>query len=197
MKRMSEEEKKSPEVEEPLLPEEEPETEAKEEAPKSKKELKEQKKADAAIRELEKKNAELIEKVSAAEDSRLRLAAEYDNYRRRTQKEREKIYNDAFADAILGILPIIDNLDRALSFGESEESRKGMEMIIKAANDALEKMGVKEIEALGKTFDPALHNAVMHTADETKGEGEITAVLQKGYTLGDKVIRFAMVSVAN
>ena len=81
--------------------------------------------------------------MSAAEDSRLRLAAEYDNYRRRTQKEREKIYNDAFADAILGILPIIDNLDRALSFGESEESRKGMEMIIKAANDALEKMGVK------------------------------------------------------
>lgn len=177
----------------------EPVTEEKEktEPPKSRKEQKEQKKAEAAIREFEKKNAELTEKLQAAEDGRLRLAAEYDNYRRRTQKEREKIYSDAFADAVLEILPIIDNLDRALAYGESEESRKGMEMILKAAQETLEKMGVKEIEALGKAFDPAVHNAVMHTEDESKGEGEIVAVLQKGYQLGDRVIRFAMVSVAN
>ena len=190
---MSEEIKK-PEGETAEEPKAEQAETKKDSAGKTKKELK---KAESEILALKEKNEELEKKLSEAEDGKLRLAAEYDNYRRRTQKEREALYNDAFADAVNGILPVIDNLDYALQYGGSEEARKGIEMIIKAANDALAKMGVTEIEALGKTFDPEVHNAVMHTEDETKGESEITAVLQKGYKLGDKVIRFAMVSVAN
>ena len=181
--------------EEIKTPETEVETEVKE-TKKETKSKKEQRKQEAEIKALTEKTAELEKKLAESEDSKLRLAAEYDNYRRRTQKEREMIYNDAFSDAVSGILPVIDNLDYALQFG-SEEEKKGIEMIIKNANDALAKMGVAEIESLGKTFDPNLHNAVMHVEDETKGEGEIVQVLQKGYKIGEKVIRFAMVSVAN
>ena len=182
--------------EETKVPETEAES-AEKEVKKETKGKKEVKKFEAEIKTLTEKNAELEKKLAESEDSKLRLAAEYDNYRRRTQKEREALYNDAFADAVNGILPIIDNLDYALQFGASEEEKKGIELIIKNANEALAKMGVTEIEALGKTFDPNLHNAVMHSEDETKGESEIVQVLQKGYKLGEKVIRFAMVSVAN
>ena len=177
-----------------------PEAEAAEEtaeAKDTKKGKKEAKKLEAEVKALAEKNAELEKKLADSEDAKLRLAAEYDNYRRRTQKEREALYNDAFSDAVSGILPIIDNLDYALQYGASEEEKKGIELIIKNASEALAKMGVTEIEALGTTFDPNVHNAVMHVEDETKGESEIVQVLQKGYKIGDKVIRFAMVSVAN
>ena len=177
-----------------------PETEAAEEIAEvkdTKKGKKEAKKLEAEIKALGEKNEELEKKLADTEDAKLRLAAEYDNYRRRTQKEREALYNDAFADAVSGILPIIDNLDYALQYGASEEEKKGIELIIKNAGEALAKMGVTEIEALGCTFDPNVHNAVMHVEDEAKGESEIVQVLQKGYKIGDKVIRFAMVSVAN
>ncbi len=158
---------------------------------------KELRKLEISLKDAQKENEELKKKLETSEDIKLRVTAEYDNFRRRTLKEKEGIYADAYSDAVLSILPIIDNLELALKFGESDESRKGMEMIIKSAKETLEKMGVTEIEALGKTFDPNLHNAVMHTDDETKGENEIVQVLQKGYKLGDKVIRFAMVAVAN
>ncbi len=158
---------------------------------------KELRKLEISLKDAQKENEELKKKLETSEDIKLRVTAEYDNFRRRTLKEKEGIYADAYSDAVLSILPIIDNLELALKFGESEESRKGMEMIIKSAKETLEKMGVTEIEALGKTFDPNMHNAVMHTDDETKGENEIVQVLQKGYKLGDKVIRFAMVAVAN
>jgi len=170
------------------------EKESKKDAAKVKKE---NKKSEAEIKALNEKIEELELKLAESEDAKLRIAAEYDNYRRRTQKERENLYNDAFSDAVTGILPIIDTLDYALQYQANEESRKGIEMIIKNAAEALAKMGVTEIEALGKTFDPNLHNAVMHVEDETKGESEVVTVLQKGYKIGDKVIRFAMVSVAN
>ncbi len=180
-----------------------PETEAAEETAEVKetkkdaKGKKEVKKLEAEVKALAEKNEALEKKLADTEDAKLRLAAEYDNYRRRTQKEREALYNDAFADAVSGILPIIDNLDYALQYGASEEEKKGIELIIKNAGEALAKMGITEIEALGATFDPNVHNAVMHVEDETKGESEIVQVLQKGYKIGDKVIRFAMVSVAN
>lgn len=131
-------------------------------------------------------------------DKYLRMAAEYDNFRRRSAKEREGIYADAVSDVVLALLPVLDNLERASKFGaDTANVAKGVEMTIKTFGDALHKLGVKEIDAQGKTFDPNLHNAVMHVEDETHGEGEIMEVLQKGFIKGDKVIRYAMVTVAN
>ena len=136
--------------------------------------------------------------LKAEKDRYLRLAAEYDNYRKRSAKERESIYQDVRADTVTKFLPVYDNLARALGQATCDEAyRKGVEMIMTQLRDILSRMGVTEIEALGQKFDPALHNAVMHEQDETKGEGEIVQELQKGFKMGDKVIRFAMVKVAN
>lgn len=136
--------------------------------------------------------------LKAEKDRYLRLAAEYDNYRKRSAKERESIYQDVRADTVTKFLPVYDNLARALGQATCDEAyRKGVEMIMTQLRDILSRMGVTEIEALGQKFDPALHNAVMHEEDETKGEGEIVQELQKGFKMGDKVIRFAMVKVAN
>ena len=144
------------------------------------------------------KTAELEAQLAAANDRYLRLAAEYDNFRRRSQKEKDALYSDIRADTIQKFLPIYDNLERALKQGTEDEAyRKGVEMIMAQMNTTLEKLGVTVIESLGQTFDPALHNAVMHVDDEEKGENEIVEVFQKGFKLGDKVIRFAMVKVAN
>ena len=126
------------------------------------------------------------------------LKAEYDNYRKRSAKERESIYQDVRADTVTKFLPVYDNLARALEQATCDEAyRKGVEMIMAQLRDILSRMGVTEIESLGQKFDPALHNAVMHEEDETKGEGEIVQELQRGFKMGDKVIRFAMVKVAN
>ena len=137
-------------------------------------------------------------KLAAEHDRYLRLAAEYDNYRKRSNRERESIYSDVRADTVTQFLPVYDNLARALEQSTADEAyRKGVELIMTQFKDILGRMGVTEIEALGRKFDPALHNAVMHDEDETKGEGEIVQELQKGFKLGDKVIRFAMVKVVN
>ncbi len=128
-------------------------------------------------------------------DKYLRTLAEYDNFRKRTVKEREMVYQDAYADAVKGIIPVVDNIERALEYAADENDKKGIELIVASVHTALEKMGVKEIET--KTFDPNLHNAVMHIDDPELGEGEIVEVFQKGYTFGDRVIRYAMVKVAN
>ena len=126
------------------------------------------------------------------------LCAEYDNFRRRSQKEREALYADIKADTVMKFLPVYDNLERALKQGTDDEAyRKGVEMIMNQFNATMEKLGVTEIDSLGQKFDPALHNAVMHVDDEEKGENEIVEVFQKGFKIGDKVIRFAMVKVAN
>lgn len=131
-------------------------------------------------------------------DSYLRLAAEYDNYRKRSQKEKEGLYGDIKSDTVSKFLPVYDNLARALAQSTEDEAyRKGVEMIMNQFNTTLEKLGVSRIESLGQKFDPSLHNAVMHVDDEEKGENEIVEVFQEGFKYGEKVIRFAMVKVAN
>ena len=137
-------------------------------------------------------------KVQAEHDRYLRLAAEYDNYRKRSARERESIYSDVRADTVTKFLPVYDNLVRALEQSTADEAyRKGVEMIMTQFKDILSRLGVTEIESVGKTFDPALHNAVMHDVDEEQGENVIVQELQKGFMMGDKVIRFAMVKVIN
>ena len=139
----------------------------------------------------EKKSAEL-------KDQLLRTAAEYDNYRKRSQKERESLYADIKADTLLKFLPVYDNLERALAQPTADEAyRKGVEMIMTQFNETLKKLGITEIEAKGQSFDPNMHNAVMHIEDDSFGENEVVEVFQKGFRLGDKVVRFAMVKVAN
>ena len=145
--------------------------------------------------ELEKKEAEIKE----LNDKYTRLFAEYDNFRKRTAKEKEGIYADAYIDALTQILPVLDNLERAAAFenADADVLRKGLELTLKSFSETLEKMGVKEIEALGKEFDPNVHNAVMHVDDESVGESEVVEVFAKGYIRGDKVLRHSMVKVAN
>ena len=136
--------------------------------------------------------------VAQQEDKYLRLAAEYDNYRRRTTREKESIWNDAKAEAAVAFLPVYDNLERALKQETADEAyKKGVEMTMTQLKSVLEKLGITEIDALGKPFDPALHNAVMHVEDENFGENTVAEVFQAGFMLGEKVIRFAMVKVAN
>lgn len=150
--------------------------------------------ADPLLTELES----LKDQVAQQEDKYLRLAAEYDNYRRRTAKEKDSIWNDAKADAAVSFLPVYDNLERALKQETADEAfKKGVEMTMTQLKTVLEKLGITEIPALGETFDPNLHNAVMHVEDENFGENTICDVFQAGFQLGDKVIRFAMVKVAN
>ena len=140
------------------------------------------------IEELEKKNYDLNDKY-------LRVVAEYDNFRKRSLKERDGIYAEAYVDAVKEILPIVDNMERAEAYLGEDSSAEGVKMIMNAIHQALTKMGVSEIET--KAFDPNYHNAVMHIDDESYGENEIVEVFQKGYKYKDKVIRYAMVKVAN
>ena len=146
---------------------------------------------------------ELLEKIAALEaeikekdDKYLRMAAEYDNFRRRSREEREAAYGSAMADTITELLPIIDNLERAASF-EGDKVAEGLKMISASVGTVLEKLGVETFGAPGDTFDPNLHNAVMHEESDDHGEGEIIDVFQKGYKKGNRIIRFAMVRSAN
>ena len=174
-----------------------PEEQSEPEEKSSRSDKKKLKKAEAQIAELEKQLEESKEELAAANDKYMRMIAEYDNYRRRTAKEKDGIYADAYADALGGILPILDNLERAVGVGEAEALQKGLAMTLKGAEDALAKMGVTAFGEKGETFDPEKHNAVMHIEDDRYGEGEITEVYQKGYAKGDRILRFAMVIVAN
>ena len=172
-----------------------PETAAGEAAATEKTEKKKTKKTDPEVRELKKKLEAAQAAADAANEKYLRMMAEYDNFRKRTAKEKEGVYADAYSDCIENILPVLDNLARAAGSDNFEAVKKGLEMTVKAFEDALNKMGITEIET--KTFDPNLHNAVMHVEDDAYGEGEIVEVFQKGYRKGDKIIRYAMVKVAN
>lgn len=152
----------------------------------------------AKLLEAEAKSEKAEAEAAEANDKYLRLAAEYDNYRRRTQKEREALYTDAFADAVTALLPIIDNLDRAVAFAtDDSELAKGILMLKKQTDEVLAKLKVEEIASYGEQFDPALHNAIMHEEDENSPENTVSATLQKGYRIGDKVIRYALVKVVN
>ena len=166
-------------------------------AEKKEPEKEEPKKAEPKKEEA-KKEPTAEDKLRDANDRYLRLMAEYDNFRKRSQKEREAIYGDIKADTVTKFLPVYDNLVRALANSTEDEAyRKGVEMIMTQFDETLKKLGVTEIDSVGKKFDPNLHNAVMHVDDETKGENEVVEVFQQGFMLGDKVIRFAMVKVAN
>ncbi len=136
--------------------------------------------------------------LAEAADKYLRLAAEYDNYRKRTVKEKESAWSEARAQTVAAFLPVYDNLERALKQETSDEAyKKGVEMTMKGLQDALAGLGVELIPALGETFDPNRHNAVMHCDDPEAGESTIVEVFQQGFLCGDKVIRFSMVRVAN
>jgi molecular chaperone GrpE len=160
------------------------------------KDTKKNKKENKKIEELESEIAKLKEELEAANDKYLRMYAEYENFRRRSQSEKDGIYSDACSDTITAILPVIDNLEMALKYtSDAENVVKGVDMTLTQFKDCLSSLGVTEIEC--KTFDPNFHNAVFHVEDENYGEGEIVEVFCKGYKKGNKIIRYAMVKVAN
>ena len=182
----------------PAAEEEKTEEVPEQEAPKSDKDRKKEEKKAKKEKKEEPKEPDLKAELNGANDRYLRLLAEYDNFRKRSEKEKAVRYDDGKTDAVTKFLPVYDNLARALAQSTEDEAyRKGVEMILSQFCATLEKLGVKKIESLGEVFDPNLHNAVMHVDDEEKGENEIVEVFQKGFKLGDKVIRFAMVKVAN
>ncbi len=158
---------------------------------------KKSKKADQRVAELEKKLSESEEATAELNDKYMRMAAEYDNFRKRSAKEKEGIYADAYADALVSILPIIDNLERAVGVEGADAVAKGLEMTLKGAEEALAKMGIEAFGAAGDVFDANIHNAMMMVDDENAESGNIVTVFQKGYKKGDKIIRYAMVTVAN
>ena len=174
--------------------------EAAETEPAEKIDGKAKKKEKKLENEIEALKAEIAKKDAEAKEQNekyLRVVAEYDNFRKRSKAEREGVYADACADVIGALLPVYDNIERAAAYtdADAEKLAEGIRLTVKSFDEALKKLGVTEIEA--KTFDPSLHNAVMHVEDETKGDGEIIEVFQKGYKKGDKVIRYAMVKSAN
>ncbi len=140
-----------------------------------------------------------VKQLETTKDQLARLAAEYDNYRKRTAKEKETLYQDAKADTIKEFLAVYDNLERAAAApgGEDDPHKKGLEMIFTQYKELLKKLGVAEIEAQGQPFDPERHAAVMHVDDENLGENEVAQVFQAGFLMGDRVIRHAVVQVAN
>ena len=161
-----------------------------------KEQKKKQRKLEADLVEAEKKLAEKEAELAEHSDRYLRLAAEYDNFRRRTAQEQERIYGDAYAAALSAMFPVVDNLERAAQYSDGESVAKGVAMILKSVEETLQKLGVTEIEALGKEFDPNFHEAVMQTPTNEHPENTIITELQKGYKLGDKVLRPALVNVA-
>ncbi len=193
---MSEDKKTHEPQQEPELKEEvKAEGKKAEEKPSDKKE---DKKEGKAAEEKKEEQSSPAEELKGANDRYLRLLAEYDNYRKRSQKEKDGLYADIKSDTVAKFLPVYDNLVRALAQSTEDEAyRRGVEMIMAQFNTTLEKLGATRIDCLGQKFDPSLHNAVMHVEDEEKGENEIVEVFQEGFMMGEKVIRFAMVKVAN
>ena len=197
------EETKLPDQEPQEAPQEEPKAEETagqaasqepEKAPKGKK-----KKGYTFTREQVEQMELAVKQLDSVKDQFVRLTAEYDNYRKRTAKEKETIYQDAQLDTIKAFLPVYDNLERAASAagGEDDPHKKGLEMIFHQYQEILSKLGVTEIPALGQPFDPERHNAVMHIDDENYGENVVAQVFQAGFMLGDRVLRHAIVQVAN
>ena len=198
---MSEESKRpeeTPETQGGEAPETEPKAEA--EAPKDEKKPKKKKEKTYTLTREQMEKAELAAKqLSSVTDQFTRLTAEYDNYRKRTAKEKETIYQDAKVDTVKAFLAVYDNLERAVATDADPDSphRKGLELIFSQFKEILKKLGVEEMEALGQPFDPQRHNAVMHIESEDFGENVVSQVFQAGFTLDGKVVRFAIVQVAN
>ena len=198
----------SEENKQPLEQEEVPETTAEEtqgapeaeEAEKVEKKPKKKKEKGYTFTREQVEQMELAAKqLESTKDQFVRLTAEYENYRKRTTKEKDNIYQDAKADTIKAFLDVYDNLERAAAAegGEDSPHKKGLEMIFAQYKEILKKLGVEEIPAKGQPFDPEKHNAVMHIDDESFGENEVAQVFQAGFQMGDKVIRYAIVQVAN
>lgn len=143
--------------------------------------------------------AELEKELAAAKEAHIRTLAEYDNFRKRSQREKEGTWLEAKASCLSELLPILDNFDRALGVSESdfESYKKGVEMIYQGLCETLKKLGVEAFGEEGDSFDPNFHSAVMHTDDESLGENVVAQVFSKGYKIGEKVLRPAMVKVAN
>ncbi len=198
---MSEESKRpeeTPETQGGEAPETEPKAEA--EAPKDEKKPKKKKEKTYTLTREQIEKAELAAKqLASVTDQFTRLTAEYDNYRKRTAKEKETIYQDAKVDTVKAFLAVYDNLERAVATDADPDSphRKGLELIFSQFKEILKKLGVEEMEALGQPFDPQRHNAVMHIESEDLGENVVSQVFQAGFTLDGKVVRFAIVQVAN
>lgn len=168
--------------------------------PKEKKEKKSEiKKLKSELEEAKKALEDERAKAEEINDKYLRLAAEYDNFRKRTQTERKNVYGEAVADTLGGLLPIIDNLQYAAKYsaGDAEKVAEGLNLILGKLPETLERMNIKAFGEQGETFDPNIHNAILHVDDENLGEGEIVEVLQQGYMYGERVLRYAMVKVAN
>lgn len=146
---------------------------------------------------LREKIAELEKEIKEKDDKYLRMAAEYDNFRRRSREEKDATYAAAECDTVSQLLPIIDNLERAALYDDEAKVKEGLVMIAKATAEVMTKLGCEEFGKVGDTFDPNIHNAVMHVEDDSFGEGEIVEVFQKGYRKGKHIIRFAMVKSAN
>jgi len=164
---------------------------------KSEKQLKEEnkkltKELDEAKAELEKTKSELAE----LNDKYMRMAAEYENFRKRSAKEKLDTYADAYGDALAVSMPVLDNLERAAAYTDGAQLVEGIKLIFKSAKESFEKIGVTEYGAPGEDFDPNLHNAVQQVESEEYEEGKIVAVYQKGYKKGDRILREAIVTVA-
>ena len=142
-------------------------------------------------------NAKLTAELAESRDKYLRMLAEYDNYRKRTAKEREGTYTEAVADTVAGILPVLDILEKASQYSEADKIAEGLALTVKQASALLAKLGIEETAAIGDPFDPVFHNAVLQVEDEELGENVIAEIFQRGYRRGDKIIRHAMVKVAN
>ena len=175
----------------------EPETAEEEKEEKKGSAKKEEKKYKSKCAALEKELGELKGSLEAERDSHLRIAAEYENFRKRTQKEKDAIYSDAVSDTVKILLPLFDDLDRAAEFTSGDNVGEGLALILKSVPDVLSKLRIEAFGEVGETFDPNLHDAMMHEENEELGESVITAVFRKGYKTGDKIIRHALVKVAN
>lgn len=149
------------------------------------------------LKKAQEENAALTAQIDELTDKYKRMLAEYDNFRKRTQKERDGIYTDAYGDLLKQILPVKDSLEMAMAYADDSQLSKGVTMTLDKFNEILGRLGVEQFGEKGESFDPELHNAVLHTEDETLGENVIAEVMLKGYKKGDKVLRYAMVKVAN
>ena len=190
-------ETEAPEAAEPAEETNEPAAEEQDSGKKEKKS--DVKKLKNEVEALKKQLEDEKKRADETNDKYLRVAAEYENFRKRTQTERGSIYKDAVADTLGGLLPILDNLQYAAKYsgGDAEKIAEGLNMILSKLPETLEKMNIKAFGEAGEAFDPNLHNAVLHVEDESLGENVIAEVLQCGYLYGDKVLRYAMVKTAN
>lgn len=154
---------------------------------------------DSELKQMQQQLEQSAADLTRQKDLLLRTAAEYDNYRKRTEREKTMVYSDAAADTLEKVLPVCDNLERALAQtgGSVEDLRKGVEMTLNQLSETLEKMGVTVIGQQGEPFNPEMHNAVSHIEDDSMGENVVAEVLQKGYRIGDRIVRHAIVQVAN